>query len=195
MANALDQWFVREVLPLEAGITRYLRRNWPNADEIEDLRQEVYVRAYEGAAKATPLKTKPFVYAIARNLIVDRVRRAKVVVIDAIADLDALNVSTDEALPDRQVSAREELRQTQAAIEQLPPRCRAVLVMRRIEELPQKEVARRLGIKEDTVEKQMGIALRKLASMLFTKEEGAPQNERPDAADNETDGHDARRRD
>jgi RNA polymerase sigma-70 factor (ECF subfamily) len=188
----LDRWFVREVLPLEAALTRYLRRNWHEAADIEDLRQEVYVRAYEAATKARPLRTKPFVFAVARNLIVDRVRRAQVVAIDAIPDLDALNVSTEEAAPDRQAGAREELRRTQAAFERLPARCREVLWLRRVEGLPQKEVARRLGVREDTVEKQLANAVRRLAEALFTEMDGAG-----DAAGSkfERGGHDARRRD
>lgn len=35
-------WFVHEVLPLEAMLTRYLARNWRNRSDLEDVRQEVY---------------------------------------------------------------------------------------------------------------------------------------------------------
>ena len=41
-ADELNDWFLQEVLPLEGLLEAYLRRNWRDADEIADLRQEVY---------------------------------------------------------------------------------------------------------------------------------------------------------
>jgi hypothetical protein len=38
-AHAVDLWFVQEVLPLEAALTRFLRRNWREESDILDLRQ------------------------------------------------------------------------------------------------------------------------------------------------------------
>ena len=40
----LHAWFVREVLPLEAALTNYLRHNWRNQADISDLLQDIYVR-------------------------------------------------------------------------------------------------------------------------------------------------------
>lgn len=38
MSPALDAWFVHEILVHEAALTRYLLRNWPQRDEVHDLR-------------------------------------------------------------------------------------------------------------------------------------------------------------
>ncbi len=158
---------MNEVLPLEAMLVRFLRRNWRNEGEIADLRQEVYARVYEASARAIPVLTKPFLFMTARNLMIDRLRRAAVVSIESIADLEALDVAAEEATPEIQVGARQELKRLQAALDLLPPRCREVLVLRKIEGLSQRDVARRMGITEDTVEKQMSKAVRQLADALF----------------------------
>jgi RNA polymerase sigma factor (sigma-70 family) len=184
--GALDRWFVREILALEAPLTRFLRRNWRNDAEIQDLRQEVYVRAFDAAAKARPLQPKPFLFAIARNLIIDRVRRQRIVAIDAIGDLEALNVSMNEALPDEQVGHAQELKRLHAAIAELPARCRDVVVLRKVEGLSQKEVAARLGIAEGTVEKHVANGVRALANMLFgegVKGSTTVRNEKPAVTD------------
>ena len=112
---ALEGWFVREVLPLEAALMHFLRRSWPNKSELDDLRQEVYVRVCEAARKEIPHPAKPFVFAVARNLLVDRVRREHVVSIETVSDLDALGVAVEEPGPDRNAMARQELRRLQAA--------------------------------------------------------------------------------
>ena len=55
-AEALDRWFVEEVLPLEPALMRMLRRHWRRADDIADLRQEVYTRVYESAGRGIILR-------------------------------------------------------------------------------------------------------------------------------------------
>ncbi len=107
----LKAWFVREVLPLEAALIRLLRRSVRNQNDVDDLCQDIYVRIYEAARREIPHPAKPFVFAIARNLLVDRVRREHVVPIEAVADLDALGIAIDAPEPDQAIIAREELAQ------------------------------------------------------------------------------------
>lgn len=164
--NELNTWFVEEVLPLEGLLERYLRRNWRDADEIPDLRQEVYARVFDGCATAQPQSARAFVLSTARNLLIDRVRRAQVVSIETYADIESMNPRVDELSPERYLSARSELRLLQVALDSLPPRCREVVELRKIEGLSQREVAARMGIAEDTVEKQVAKGVRVLAQAL-----------------------------
>lgn len=164
--NELSTWFVEEVLPLEGLLERYLRRNWRDHDEIPDLRQEVYARVYDSCAAARPLSARAFVLSTARNLLIDRVRRAQVVSIETYADIERMSTLQDELSPERHLSARSELRLLQAALDGLPPRCREVVELRKIEGLSQREVAARMGIAEDTVEKQVAKGVRALAQAL-----------------------------
>jgi RNA polymerase sigma-70 factor (ECF subfamily) len=181
----LDSWFVAEVLPLEAALTRFLRRNWRDEAEVPDLRQDVYVRIYESAAKGLPDLVTPFVFATARNMLIDRARRAQIVSIEVIADLDALDFSADELTPERHAAGRSELRLLQTALDALPSKCRRVVEMRKIDGLSQREVATQLGITEDTVERQVSRGVRALADamlcggvLLDTKAFGRAQNDK-----------------
>ena len=168
-ANAakVDAWFVNEVLLLEAMLMQYLHHNWRNKSEVEDLLQDVYVRVYEAACSEIPLQAKPFVFTTARNLLINRARREQVVSIEAVADLDALGMAMDAPGPDRAVVARDELRRLQAAIEKLPPRCREVVVLRRIEGMPRREIAQRMGITEDTVAEYLANGMSVLTDVLY----------------------------
>ena len=165
--DAVDRWFAEEVLPLEAALTAYLRRVWPNGADIEDLRQEVYVRVYDAARKKRPAATNYFVFAVARNLLADRLRHQRVVTIDLVADLESLNVLSDEVSADRTLSGRQELARLERALAELPPRCREVFWLRKIEGLSQREAAERLEISQSTVEKQIVKAMRLLAASFF----------------------------
>jgi len=162
----IDQWFMREVLPLEPMLTRFLQRNWRNEAEIGDLRQEAYARVYEAAQRERPLLVKPFLFQITRNLMIDRLRRQSVVSLESMTDFEWLNVSDDKPSSEAYVAARQELRLLQAALDALPPRCRQVVLMRKVEGLSQKEVAKRMGITIETVENQVAKGMRLLAQAL-----------------------------
>lgn len=120
-ASDINDWFVREVLPLEAALMRFLRRSWPNSVDLDDLAQEVYARVYAAAREKIPHPVKPFVFATARNLLIDRIRHEQVVPIEAVADLDALGVALDSPGAERMVMAQDELRRLRAALDRLPP--------------------------------------------------------------------------
>ena len=164
--RSIDDWFMQDVMPLEPMLTRFLQRNWRNESEISDLRQETYARVYESAGRELPLQVKPFLFQIARNLMIDRLRRQSVVSLESMADFDWQNVSDEKPSSEAYVAARQELRLLQAALDDLPPRCRQIVVMRKVEGLSQKEVAKRMGVAVDTVENQVAKGMRLLTQAM-----------------------------
>ncbi len=163
----LHAWFVREVLPLEAALTNFLLHNWRNQADISDLLQEVYVRVYDSARKNLPASTRSFVFSTAHNLLVDRVRRERVVPLQAIEDIEALGVAADAPGPDAHAIAREELRRVQSALDRLPARAREAIVLHQVEGLSRREIAARMGIAEKTVTSHLNAGMRALADLLY----------------------------
>ncbi|HVZ70707.1 MAG TPA: RNA polymerase sigma factor [Rhizomicrobium sp.] len=166
-ASEVEAWFVREVLPLESMLMRFLHQNWRNKADIEDFRQEIYAQVLTAAENGIPERAKPFVLTTARNLLIDRVRREHVVPIDAVSDLDALGVAIDEPGPERSTIARDVLRRLQDALDRLPPRCREAFTLKRLEGFSRAEVAQRMGISERMVTEHMAQAVCQLADMLY----------------------------
>ncbi len=167
MDEDLDRWFIREIVAHEAALTRYIARIWSDPSEAHDIRQDAYIRVYESAANARPNSPKSFLFQTARNLMVDRRRRQRVVSIECVEDLEALHVSVDELSPERRLSALQELRLLAAAFNALPSKCRNVVWLRRVEGLSQREVAQRLNIGETTVEKHVARGVKALANVFF----------------------------
>ena len=177
MSKALDQWFISEVLPLEAQLERYLSRHWNDPSEVRDLRQEIYSRLYKAASEGLPRNTRALMYSTARNLIIDLVRRKRVISIDTVMDIESWDVSSDEAGPFETVSARQELNMLQSALETLPRRTRDIVYMRRVQGLSQRETARALGVSEPTVERHVSRGVQLLADALArlgVRRDGAP---------------------
>ena len=166
MESDVEQWFAREILPLEPMLERYLRRSWRDQSEVQDIRQDVYVRVFEAALRERPFNPKHFLFQVARNLMVDRLRRKNVVFFDSFADFETMDAGDD--LPDleRSTAARQEVSMLLSALKELPPRCREVVTLRKIEGFSQRDVARKMGITEDTVERQVSKGVRLLAKSL-----------------------------
>lgn len=166
-APELKAWFVREVLPLESALMQFFRRSWRNESDIDDLCQDVYARVCEAAQDKIPNPTKPFVFAIARNLMIDRVRHQNVISIEAVADPDMFATAADRPNAERGIIAREELYNLQTALDELPPRCREAVVMKKVEGLSRQEIAARMGIAEKTVKRHLANGMLALASALY----------------------------
>jgi RNA polymerase sigma factor (sigma-70 family) len=144
--DAVSEWFLREILPLEAILMHYLSVNWRNASDITDLRQEVYTRVFEAAREAIPENPKRFLLTCARNLLIDLVRRQQVVPMETFADFEQLGIATDAPQPDRSFMDRDELRRLEAALETLPARTREAIALAYFDGLTGKEIAERMGV-------------------------------------------------
>lgn len=173
VSDELEDWFRQEVLPYERALMQYLSQKQGLRADAEDLRNEIYIRILESAARAKPAVPKAFLFSTARNLLIDLARRNRVVAIDLLEDLDVLNVLIDEISPERQVSGRQQLQRISRIFDRLPEKCRGVLWLRRIEGLSQREVAQRQGITEAMVAKHVYRGLRYLAGALYEGREKA----------------------
>jgi RNA polymerase sigma factor (sigma-70 family) len=162
----LKAWFVREVLPLEADLMQFLRRHSHAGCDVNDLRQEVYLRVYESAQSELPQSARAFAFTIARNVLVDEFRRTRIIPIDRVSESDFSDIPSDEPEPDRSVIARDELERLFAALNRLPPRSRQAVVMRTVDQLSRREIAKRMGIAEETAKWHLHNGLRLLIAML-----------------------------
>jgi len=163
------RWFAAEVQPHDPALRGWLRTRFSALSDVEDVMQETYRRVLQMRA-GDPLRAhavKPLLFTIARNLALDELRRRQIVPMQALPDDgDAAVFATDEPGVAETVSRRQELALLAEAIQALPERCRQILTLRKIYGLPQREIARLLGISEHTVEAQVGIGMHRCADYL-----------------------------
>lgn len=164
---AIRAWFIQEVLPLEGGLMRYIRRNWRNASEADDIRHEVYAKLIGAASAGLPRNVRGFIFATAKNHMINLARRDQIVSFDYVADLENVAVAVDEIAPDRQLAARDELKRLREGLSRLPARVQQVILLRRLEGLSRQETAERVGASLSSVEHDLVYGTRALIDFMM----------------------------
>jgi len=147
-------WVSSHVVPFEADLRKKLRYICGAADEVDDLVQDIYYRFLKMQSVDHIDDPRNYVFQMARNLVVDRLRRKQVVNIEAVQSLDELVIFDGAPSPERVTMARAELKWVLGVIAKLPERCRDVFQMRKVYGLSQAETAQQLGLSENVVEKE-----------------------------------------
>ncbi|MDT9598747.1 RNA polymerase sigma factor [Sphingosinicella rhizophila] len=163
----MDEWFRREVLPLERSLARFVRRNWRVDDEVMDLVHDIYAQAYASARSGLPVNTRQYLFTVARNHLINRAKRARIVSFELVADLEMIEHRADLLDTERHLNAREALRRVQAGLEKLSPRVREIVWLRKVEGLNVRETADRLGIGQDAVNHQVMMGMKALADHML----------------------------
>jgi len=153
-----------------AALVQFLLRRVGSPAVAEDLAQDTWLRLATGAVPATVASPQGYVFRVAGNLALDRLRqdRSRSRVMAAHPPDDGVADVAPGA--ERGLAARQRLAMLMAAVEELPPRCREVFVLRRFEDLTQDEIARRLGISRNMVEKHLRRALEHCSRRLAETE-------------------------
>jgi RNA polymerase sigma-70 factor (ECF subfamily) len=159
------------------GLFGYLIRMSGNRDQAEDLVQETFKRVHEKAHTFRGTQLKNWLFTIATRVAIDSLRKRKRIRLvslnqqadcadEACEQLETLAVADNSCEPSQEVVLTEQKEQVRQAIESLPARQRATLVLAYYQELSYREVAEVLGCSIGTVKAQMSRALRTLAQRL-----------------------------
>lgn len=183
-------WVGNEVLPHEADVRAWLCRHGIATDQVDDVIQEAYCRIAGLDNVSHIANGRSYLFRTARNILLEQIRRARIVRIDSVAEIELLNIVDHEPSPERIAAGRRDLRRVQALIARLPDRCRRIFELRRIQGVPQREIAEMLGVTENTVEAQAARGLRLILGALANeapeprKQSSEPQNRTADRSRN-----------
>lgn len=161
-----------------AELLRFLTARTGHAAEAEDILQEVWLRI--DAAPSGPISNgRGYLYRIAQNLVLDRLREARR---RAAREQDWADVVLDQRAEQAEPSttidaesiliARQDAARLAAAIATLPPGAARVFRLHKLEGLSHSETAAKLGISRKGVEKHMAVSMAYLRRALVQGELG-----------------------
>jgi RNA polymerase sigma factor (sigma-70 family) len=170
----------REILPHERELRGWLQRRLVAPQDVEDIVQECYCRLAQLSDISSIAKPRAYVFTMAMHLAQRQRERARVVRIEAFPENLDDELGSDTLTPERIASARQELGRVQAAISALTDRARRIFIMRKVEGLSQKEIARALNVSETIVENEAARSLRTIIRLMT--EQGDDPAEAPKPA-------------
>src|SRR5688572_13732926 len=132
-----------------------------DGDAAHDLVQEVFLKLWKKKHEMDAiLNAQAYLYRAVVNASLNHLEQNK-----RRRTTDDLRLPSDMS-SDAGLDLKELQQRIQVAMDRLPPRCRAVFVLSRLEDKKNKEIASLLGLSLKTVENQMGIALKKMREEL-----------------------------
>jgi RNA polymerase sigma factor (sigma-70 family) len=167
--SPLDEWFAENVQPHEAMLRAWLASRFGSRLAIDDIVQEAFLRVLRAHAGGALHAPKAFIFATARNLALDQLRRHCVSRTGPLGEADLSNVFDDgDSIPDT-VARSQELALLTEAIQSLPQRCRQVMTLRIVYGFKQRVIGEKLGISDRTVAAQLAIGTRKCTEFMLQR--------------------------
>jgi RNA polymerase sigma-70 factor, ECF subfamily len=169
-----DEMSLEQIIRRHGGnLLGYLLKMTASRAEAEDLFQEAFIRVYRKARSYDSRRPfKPWLYSIATRLAIDflraRGRRLESSLEAETASRPALQATLAASGPDpaQEAESQDRCKQVRDALEHLPERQRATVVLAYYQGLSYPEVARAMGCTVGTVKTQMSRAVRSLAELL-----------------------------
>ena len=137
------------------SIKNLLGRLLTQREDVEDIAQEAYLRAYVAEQSRGIDQPEAYLYRSARNLALTKLTRKSRQMTDLIDDLGPAVVLRGDASLEEQVAAEESLGLHCEAVAHLPEKCKQVYILRKVYGLTHKEIAQRMALSVSSVEKYM----------------------------------------
>jgi RNA polymerase sigma-70 factor (ECF subfamily) len=143
----------------EGRIRRFFMRRFRNAADAADATQETFLRMLDAPSKTVIENPQAYLFQVAKS--VARVTSARLAADTNLFLPEILGADRADDAPcqERVVSARQCLLRLAKTIEKLPNRCQEVFILSRLHGLANGEIAGKLGISRNMVEKHIIKAL------------------------------------
>jgi len=150
------------------GLYHFVLRIAKSSQLAEDVVQDVFVKIWDSRLTLdSDLPIKPYLYTVPKRHLINLIKRAKHEY--QILEEIKRSVVIAENTTDMEVDFRESNALYATAINQLPPQCKEVFVLCKIQGMSYKQVAEQLKITEGTVNGQMVKALKIIRAYLTLK--------------------------
>ena len=149
-----------------------------SADDASDLAQEVFIKIYRtlGTFDMSRASFMTWVTTVTRNLLVDHFRKGKY---DRVTDsLDAAPAGQEDGLtlaeqledqrqsPESRVRTQQTQKLVHEALKRLSPELREAVILRDLQDLDYKDIAKVLNVPEGTVKSRINRGRTELARLL-----------------------------
>lgn len=121
----------------------------------EEVVQETWLRIQRLSKPTEVEHPRAYLFRMATNLAVDHLRSEKARARHISAVLVPEDIPNGMPLPDTVIDYQQRLAILRKAVDELPPRCREAFMLHKFEDLSHAQIASRMGISRNMVEKHI----------------------------------------
>lgn len=166
LRSQITKAFMEQQRPLKSFISRFIRR----PQDIDDIAQETFVRAFLAEKKGEIQHPKAYIYRVARNLALEKLTKKSTQLTSYIEDsCDQSLLQSGEDVEGSMIIT-ERFDRVKAAITEMPPQCQRVFIMHKVYGFKYREISQQLGISVSTVEKHIMTGLKKCRQSVKRQE-------------------------
>jgi RNA polymerase sigma-70 factor (ECF subfamily) len=142
-----------------------------NEEDARDVVQETYLRAWKGMRRFRgDARFTTWLYRITANTAYTYGQRRRRQRTDSLDSIDEPVETRIAALPEAASESAALLDELSAALEELPPKLRAVVVLKDVYDLPHEDIAAELGISVAAAKVRLHRGRKKLRELLFEEQ-------------------------
>lgn len=150
----------------ESAIKRFIGRFLSRPQDIDDVSQEAFLKAYSAEKVRHIDQPKAYLFRISKNIALTSLSKKSNQITDYIEESVDSQVLLECPSVEGEVEAHQYIGQFCAAAATLPPQCCKAFLLRKVYGLSHKEIAERLDIAVSTVEKHLMLGGRKFSDYM-----------------------------
>ena len=153
----------------ESSLRRFLGRFLYRPEDIDDLAQETFLRAFSAVKFRELAHPRAYLFQVARSVALKELSRKSRQLTEYIEEATDTEMSDNVQL-EQEIVADRKVQQYCNAIANLPPQCRKVFLMRKVHGLSHKEICRAMGLSRSAVEKHLALGVKRVAGWMEDNE-------------------------
>ena len=167
-----DHGIIDTFIHYESAIKRFLGRILYRPEDVDEIAQETFLKAYSAKHKSDILSPKAYLFRVAKNIALRELTRKSVKMTDYLEDA----IASDEGVMggvdslEDEVIAQQKVSSYCGAIVSMPPQCRKVFLLRKVHAKSHKEIAESLQITVSAVEKHIATGVKKFDAYMQAEE-------------------------
>jgi len=140
-------------------------------EQAEEIVEDVFINLWQNRSAVAAIKNlKVYLYVATKNTALNYLRKKNGQPHHDILDFGHVEIAADDPNPEQIYITSEMRRRIDAAVVQLPPKCKLIYKMAKEDRLRYREIAHILNITVKTIDNQLAIALKKISEAIHFKQ-------------------------
>lgn len=161
-----DNLIFKAYMECREALVRSIRKACAQPEDVDDILQETYLRAYQANEKRPISSPKDYLFVVSRNLVYKSLAHQSK---EIVTEIDDTLLDVEHAPLDHDLHFKLKLEVLNDAFSSLPEKQRRAILLRKFYGFSHKEIAKKMGVTVSSVEKYISFGLKHCEKVLCSR--------------------------